>query len=83
MTDEVTPETSRGDPPANDALLAQLVRCLLGRRWKGTSGINVSSCSFVVTLHGTVSSVGESGRVEDVARAVPWVEDVTNRLKVK
>ncbi|HEX6711687.1 MAG TPA: hypothetical protein VF068_15255 [Rubrobacter sp.] len=43
----------------NDALLVQLVRGALGRRWRGTSGINVSSCSFVVTLHGTVGSVEE------------------------
>jgi osmotically-inducible protein OsmY len=81
--DDVTSETSRGDLPANDALLAQLVRGALGRQGRGTSGINVSSCSFVVTLHGTVGSMGESERVEEVARAVPGVEDVTNRLKVK
>ena len=68
--------------PANDALLAQLVRGALGRRWRGTSGINVSSCSFVVTLHGTVGSVGEREQVENIARMVPGVEGVANRLKV-
>lgn len=68
--------------PANDALLAQLVRGALGRCWRGTSGINVSSCSFVVTLHGTVGSVGEREQVENIARMVPGVEGVANRLKV-
>jgi osmotically-inducible protein OsmY len=68
--------------PANDALLAQLVRGTLGRRRRGTSGINVSSCSFVVTLHGTVGSVGEREQVENIARMVPGVEGVANRLKV-
>ena len=80
--DSGTLESSRDDPPANDALLAQLVRGALGRRWRGTSGINVSSCSFVVTLHGTVGSVGERAQVENIARMVPGVEDVANRLKV-
>lgn len=83
MTDNVTSEASMDDPPANDALLAQLVRGALGRQWRGTSGINVSSCSFVVTLHGTVDSAGEIEQVEDAVRAVPGVEDVTNRLKLK
>lgn len=68
--------------PANDAHLVQLVRGALGRRWRGTSGINVSSCSFVVTLHGTVWSVEERDGIEAVARAVPGVEGVTNRLRV-
>lgn len=81
--DRATSKTSRGAPPANDALLAQLVRGALGSRWRGTSGINVSSCSFVITLHGMVCSAEESEQVEDVARAVPGVEDVTNRLKVR
>src|ERR671910_3329189 len=45
--------------PANDALLVQLVRGTPGRgtlgrgpRSRGEPRINVSSCSFVVTLHG-------------------------------
>ena len=75
-------EAVNDDLPANDALLAQLVRGALGRRWRGTSGINVSSCSFVVTLHGTVGSVEEREDVETVVREVPGVEDVTNRLRV-
>ena len=69
-------------PPANDALLIRLVRGALGRRWRGTSTINVSSCSSVVTLHGTVGSAGEREQVENIARMVPGVEDVANRLEV-
>ena len=63
---------------ANDAQLAQLVRGALGRR----SRINVSSCSFVVTLHGAVSSVEERNGIEAAVRAVQGVRDVVNKLNV-
>jgi osmotically-inducible protein OsmY len=68
--------------PANDALLVQLVRSALGRRSRGTSRINVSSCSFVVTLHGVVGSAEERDGIEAAARAVPGVSDVQNKLGV-
>jgi osmotically-inducible protein OsmY len=73
----------KADSPANDALLAQLVREALGRSGRGTSGINVSSCSFVVTLHGSVGSVEERDEVGKVATSVPGVEAVTNKLRVR
>jgi osmotically-inducible protein OsmY len=75
-------EPARVERPANDALLAQLVRGALGRSGRGTSGINVSSCSFVVTLHGRVGSVEEREQVGRVASEVPGVEAVTNKLRV-
>jgi osmotically-inducible protein OsmY len=75
-------EPAKTDSPANDALLAQLVRGALGRSGRGTSGINVSSCSFVVTLHGSVGSVEERDEVGKVASKVPGVETVTNKLRV-
>jgi osmotically-inducible protein OsmY len=68
--------------PANDALLIQLVRGTLGRRLRGTPRINVSSCSFVVTLHGAARSAEERARIEAAVRAVPEVEDVVNKLGV-
>jgi len=68
--------------PANDALLVQLVRGALGRRSPGSPRINVSSCSFLVTLHGTVRSVEERNRIEGAVRAVPGVRDVSNKLRV-
>ena len=61
----------------------QLVRGALGKSGKGTSGINVSSCSFVVTLHGNVGSVDEGHEIEEIARAVPGVEAVSNKLLVR
>ena len=64
--------------PANDALLIQLVRGALGRHPR----INVSSCSFVVTLHGAVSSAGERDGIEAAVWAVPGVRDVVNKLVV-
>ena len=68
--------------PANDALLVQLVRSALGRCARGTSRINVSSCSFVVTLHGAVGSAEERDGIEAAVRAVPGVRDVLNKLGV-
>lgn len=67
--------------PANDALLVQLVRGALGRR-SGGSRINVSSCSYVVTLHGAVGSVEEREEVEAAVRAVRGVRGVVNKLGV-
>lgn len=75
-------EPQKLDTPANDAHLAQLVRGALGRRWGGTSGINVISCSFVVTLHGTVGSVEEKCEVEEIVKSVAGVRDVTSRLRI-
>ena len=75
-------EPEKADLPANDALLAQLVRGALGRSGRGTSGINVSSCSFVVTLHGRVGSVEERDEVGKIASTVPGVEAVMNKLMV-
>jgi osmotically-inducible protein OsmY len=75
-------EPEKADAPANDALLAQLVRGALGRSERGTSGINVSSCSFVVTLHGSVGSIEERDEAGKIASTVPGVEAVTNKLRV-
>ncbi len=65
--------------PANDALLVQLVRGALGRCSRGTPRFNVSSCSFVVTLHGVVGGAKERDGVEAAVRAVPGVRDVVNK----
>ena len=75
-------ESQKAKLPANDALLAQMVRGALGRSGMGTSGINVSSCSFVVTLHGSVGSVEERDEVAKIVSTVPGVQAVTNKLMV-
>ena len=69
--------------PANDAQLVQLVRAALGRgpRSSGLPRINISSCSFVVTLHGSAQSPEERDAVEAFVRAVPGVRGVVNKLK--
>jgi osmotically-inducible protein OsmY len=74
--------SAKRTPPANDALLAQLVRGTLGRNGRGTSRINVSTCSFVVTLHGSVDSVEERDEVGKLVSTVPGVEAVTNKPRV-
>ena len=74
--------TSPDGAPANDALVIQLVRGALGRGSRGRRQINVSSCSFVVTLHGVVDSDEERSEIEATVRRVSGVRDVTNRLRV-
>ncbi len=69
--------------PANDAMIIQLVRGALGRRSRGTPRINVSSCSCVVTLHGTAASAEERDGIEAAVRAVPGVRGVVNKLGVR
>ncbi len=76
------PETFEEGAPANDALLVQLVRGALGRCSRGVPRINVGSCSFVVTLHGTVRSAEERDGIEAIVRMVPGVKDVVNKLGV-
>jgi osmotically-inducible protein OsmY len=76
--------TYPAEAPANDAHLVQLVRGALGRRPRprGRRRINVSSCSFVISLHGTASSARERAGIEAAARAVRGVSDVANKLRV-
>ena len=69
------------DSPANDAQRAQNARSALGRSGY-SSGLNVSSCGFVVTLHGVVREAAERRGVEEVVRRVEGVRGVLNRLKV-
>jgi osmotically-inducible protein OsmY len=73
---------SPGGAPANDALLVQLVRGALGRGSRGRRRINVSSCSFVVTLHGVADSDEKRSEIETTVRRVSGVRDVANRLRV-
>lgn len=75
---------SANSVPANDALLAQNVRSGLGRaeHLNKRSRINVSSCSFVITLHGVVESREERAGIEARVRSVAGVEDVINKLRV-
>ena len=69
---------------ANDALLIQLVRCSLGRSAKirALPRPNISSCKFVVTLHGYARDPEERYAVEEAVRQVPGVQGVVNRLRV-
>ncbi|MGF1471537.1 MAG: BON domain-containing protein [Rubrobacteraceae bacterium] len=74
----------RARSPSNDAHLVQLVRGALGEgnRGKAFPRINVSSCEFVVTLHGVVPDPGVRSGIEGVVRAVPGVQGVINKLRV-
>ncbi len=72
----------RSTAPANDAQLIQLVRTRLGRESVKTR-INVSSCGFVVTLHGMVEDVDEKSRLETLVRGVSGVRGVASKLGVR
>lgn len=76
--------------PFNDAHLVQLVRVRLGRaNLSSIEKVNVSSCKFVVTLHGIVPSyevrncVGDAvGEVSGVRGVISGVRGVINKLRV-
>ncbi len=66
--------------PANDAHLVQFVRSALGK--KGLlRGVNVSSCGFVVSLHGTLEDGRVREEIEAVVRSVEGVEGVVGKLR--
>ncbi|WP_415752776.1 BON domain-containing protein [Rubrobacter radiotolerans] len=61
-----------------------LVRGAFGRDavLRSLPRLNVSSCSAVISLHGTVRREDERLRVERVSRGVPGVRDVKNHLRL-
>ena len=68
---------------ANDAFLVQLVRGALGKdaKTRDLPRPNVSSCEFVVTLHGSVRTPEERYAIEEVARRLPGVRGVVNKIQ--
>jgi osmotically-inducible protein OsmY len=68
----------------DDDLITQRVKTELGenpRTWRIAS-FNVNTVNGVVTLRGRVSSEEEREALEEVARSVPNVEDVINKVTV-
>ncbi len=76
---------SSGTSVANDALLVQLVRSSLGQNaeTRSLSRPNVSSCSFVVTLHGRAGDAEERRVIEKAVRRVPGAQGVVNKMIVR
>ena len=68
---------------ANDAFLVQLVRGALSKEAKtrDLARPNVSSCKFVVTLHGSVRTPEERYAIEEVTRRLPGVRGVVNKIQ--
>jgi osmotically-inducible protein OsmY len=73
-----------GTTVANDALLVQLVRGSLGKdaKTRELARANVSSCKFVVTLHGRAQGPEERRAIEEVVRRVPGVRGVVNKMRI-
>ncbi len=69
---------------ATDALLVQLVRSSLGKdaKTRELERPNVSSCKFVVTLHGCTREPEERRAIEEAVRRVPGVRDVMNKVRI-
>jgi osmotically-inducible protein OsmY len=78
-------ETGESQAPFNDAHLIQIVRGALGRNGltRGLPRINVSSCKFVVTLHGAVPNREVREGIEITVSKLPGVLEVVNKLDVK
>jgi osmotically-inducible protein OsmY len=78
------PTADTGSVP-NDAHLIGLVRGALGRDER-TRHLrprpNVSSCGFVVALHGHVADGAEARALREVVGKVPGVEGVEDKLTV-
>lgn len=70
--------------PFNDAHLVQLVRGALGRnrQVRGSTRINVSSCKYIVTLHGHVPSAEARNELDKAVRRVDGVRGVINKLSI-
>ena len=78
MTGKTTGQT------IDDATLTASVQAkLTGDKLSNFSRINVDTDRGVVTLKGTVSSVEEKSRAEDLARQVAGVTRVDNNLSIK
>jgi len=73
-----------GTTVANDALLVQRVRGPRGKdaKTRELARPNVSSCKFVVTLHGRAQGPEERRAIEEVVRRVPGVRSVVNKMRI-
>jgi osmotically-inducible protein OsmY len=71
--------------PANDAQLIKAIRTVLERNERLRDGprVNVSSCSFVVSLHGVVLDEERKTAFEEAVRVVPGVEGVKNEWRLR
>jgi hypothetical protein len=78
----VPPES--GGAPIADALLVQLIQDALGRteKTRRLPWPNISSCKFVVTLRSRARGLKERYFIEGVARQVPGVLGVVNKIRV-
>jgi osmotically-inducible protein OsmY len=75
---------STGTNVSNDAHLVQLVRGSLARdtTTRGLSRPNVSSCKFIVILHGCTRTPEERRAVEEVVCWMPGVRGVVSKILV-
>ncbi|NKJ50145.1 transporter [Burkholderia sp. SG-MS1] len=68
---------------ANRALRRQVYNAIAKQKDISAGNISVVAKDGAVTLSGTVEDVSQVGRVAEIARGVPGVTSVTNKLTVE
>jgi hyperosmotically inducible periplasmic protein len=68
---------------ANRALSRKIYAALATHKEIDAGSISIVSRNGAVTLNGTVTEAGQIDTVGDVAKAVPGVKSVTNKLSVQ
>jgi hyperosmotically inducible periplasmic protein len=68
---------------ANRALRRQVYNAIAKHKEIGAGNISVAAKDGAVTLNGSVTDSSQVGKVAEIARGVPGVTSVTNKLSVK
>lgn len=68
---------------ANRALRRQVYNAIVKQKDISAGNISVVAKDGAVTLNGTVTDASQVGRVAEIARGVPGVTSVTNKLTVQ
>ncbi len=68
---------------ANRALRRKVYAAVVKHQEIDAGNISVVAKGGAITLDGTVSDASQIGKVEDIAKGVPGVMSVTNRLSIR
>ena len=77
------PTAAPTDRQANRAMRRKVYAAIGKDKSINAGNISVGARGGAITLNGTVSDTAQIARVEDIAKGVPGVTSVTNKLTVK
>jgi osmotically-inducible protein OsmY len=77
------PTAAPTDRQANRAMRRKVYAAIGKDKSINAGNISVGAKGGAITLNGTVSDTAQIARVEDIAKGVPGVTSVTNKLTVK